>query len=516
MNGHGANAGNAGNAGNTAPDGPAVDLVVAGAGGGLAGALAAVQAGLSVLVVDPDEHFLRGNNTSMSTAMIPGAGSRWQREAGVEDSPERFLADIEAKTHGTADPALSAALAQVSAPLVEWLADRAGLPLSLVRDFSYPGHSADRLHTVEGRHGSTLLRHLYERVRSSSRADLLIPARLVDVTRDAEGRVDGAVVEDPGGNRETVSTRAVLLATNGYGANRDMVVRHLPQIAAADHYGGQFSRGDGLAVGLAHGGRAAYLDAYQGHAALARRSRTLVGWATVMHGAVVVDAHGERFGDETTGYSEYAAALAARPGARGWIVLDSRIHDLCLPFTDFRQTVDAGCLVWSDDLKQLAARTGCAPAALEEAVSAQAAVATGATARDRFGRTFFEEPLRAPYAAVEVIPALFHTQGGLVVDGKARVLRDDGTPVVGLYASGGAAHGISGHGADGYLAGNGLLPALGLAWQAATTLTATRTEPTVHESTDSEATDSEPTTGEPTDSEPTASTTVRQASTHAR
>jgi fumarate reductase flavoprotein subunit len=68
---------------------------------------------------------------------------------------------------------------------------------------------------------------------------------------------------------------------------------------------------------------------------------------------------------------------------------------------------------------------------------------------------------------VKVVPALFHTQGGLVVDGSARVLREDGSPIEGLYASGGAAVGISGHGAAGYLAGNGLLPALGLAFLAA-------------------------------------------------
>ncbi len=451
-----------------------VDLVVAGAGGGLAGALRAAEAGLDVLVVDPDEQFLHGNNTSMSTAMIPGAGTRWQREAGVEDSPERFLADITAKTHGAADPLLAAALAGLSAPLVEWLADSAGLPLQLVRDFSYPGHSADRLHTVEGRHGSALLRHLHERVRAQPSIDLLTPARLVDVTLDAAGSVSAAVVEYPSSHRETITTRGVLLATNGYGANRALVARHMPGIATADYHGGQFSLGDGLEIGLRHGAASAFMDAYQGHAALARRSRTLVGWATVMHGAIMVDADGERFGDETTGYSEYAAALAARPGARGWIVLDERIHDLCRSFTDFRLTVEAGALLWADDLDTLATRTGCDAKALEASVAGQVALASGRAERDEFGRSFFEEPLRAPFAAVEVIPALFHTQGGLVVDGEARVLRGgDGAPIGGLYASGGAAHGISGHGADGYLAGNGLLPALGLAWQAANTLSRT-------------------------------------------
>jgi fumarate reductase flavoprotein subunit len=67
-----------------------VDIVVAGAGGGLAGALRAAELGSSVLLIDASEHFRRGNNTSMSTAMFPGAGSRWQRELGIEDSPGVF------------------------------------------------------------------------------------------------------------------------------------------------------------------------------------------------------------------------------------------------------------------------------------------------------------------------------------------------------------------------------------------------------------------------------------------
>ena len=70
-------------------DGP--DLVVAGAGGGLVGALRAAELGLDVLVVEVNAHFAQGNNTAMSTAMIPGAGSRWQREAGIDDGPEQFV-----------------------------------------------------------------------------------------------------------------------------------------------------------------------------------------------------------------------------------------------------------------------------------------------------------------------------------------------------------------------------------------------------------------------------------------
>lgn len=444
----------------------APDLVVAGAGGGLAGALRAAQLGLDVLVVEVSEHYRQGNNTSMSTAMVPGAGTRFQRDAGIEDSPKQYLADVMAKTKGQADERLARALTTLSPRLVEWLADDMGLPLELVTDFHYPGHSSDRCHTIEGRHGTILLDHLVREVGRSPRIDVLVPARLVDVLLDDDASVRAAVVEMPDGTREEIPTPAVLLATNGYGADRAMVQQHLPEIADAVYHGSEASRGDALRIGTRLGAASAYLDAYQGHGALAHRSATLVGWATIMHGGVVLGLDGHRFGDESTGYSEYAAVIAAQPEATGWIVLDQRIHDACQPFTDFRQTVESGALVWADDVAELARATKLPQDAVAEELEAAAARARGEGA-DRFGRTFFEAELRPPFAAVRVVPALFHTQGGLVVDQDARVTRVDGSVIEGLYASGGAAAGISGHGAAGYLAGNGLLPALGLAYLAA-------------------------------------------------
>ena len=55
--------------------------------------------------------------------------------------------------------------------------------------------------------------------------------------------------------------------------------------------------------------------------------------------------------------------------------------------------------------------------------------------------------------------ALFHTQGGLVIDASCRVKRNDGTVFPNLFAAGGAAVGVSGSTAAGYLSGNGLLTA---------------------------------------------------------
>lgn len=441
-----------------------VDFVVAGAGGGLAGALRAAELGSRVLLIDASEHFRRGNNTSMSTAMFPGAGSRWQRELGIEDSPDVFAADIRKKTKGSADPLITKTLTNVSAELVEWMADSQGVDLHLITDFHYPGHSVDRCHSIEGRKGDRVLAHLLSRVDANENIDMLVPARLVDVQVPADGDLV-AIVEMPDGSREEISTGSVLMATNGFGADTEMVRRFIPEIADAVYHGSDASRGDAIRIGERHGASAAFLDAYQGHAALAVHGSTLAGWATIMHGAVLVNSQGRRFGDETCGYSEYAAMLAAQPDARGWLILDGRVHEACLAFRDYQETVESGALRRADDVATLAEVLDADPTVLAETLETAERAARGEAA-DPFGRTAFEDVLRAPYIAIKVQPALFHTQGGLLVDENAQVLRADGSPVPGLFAAGGAAAGISGHGADGYLAGNGLLSAFGLSYLA--------------------------------------------------
>jgi len=80
---------------------------------------------------------------------------------------------------------------------------------------------------------------------------------------------------------------------------------------------------------------------------------------------------------------------------------------------------------------------------------------------DVYGRGFSAElTLVAPYHAIQVTGALFHTQGGLEVDTEARVLRTDGSAFPNLLAAGGAARGVSGSNDKGYLSGNGLLSAV--------------------------------------------------------
>ncbi len=442
----------------------AVDLVVCGAGGGLVAALRAAELGVSVLLVEKNPHFAAGNNTAMSTAMVPGAGTRWQRAAGIEDSPAVFLADADRKTGGTADPDVSAALTEVSARLVEWLADSAGIELDLVVDFDYPGHSRSRCHTVHDRSGRTLIAGLWARVAAHPGIDVMTRAELTGIGPRQDG-VREVVLETPAGT-QVVPARAVLLATSGFAARRDAVRAHIPEIADAVYHGSEEATGTALRIGEELGAEARQLDAYQGHAALALPGATLVGWATVMNGGFLVRRDGRRFGDETTGYSEYAAVVQRAAGGRAWLVLDRRIHQACLVFRDYQETVESGAIHWASGPAELARLTGVDEAGLTETLSHARAFARGEAA-DPFGRQHWGEPLSDELGAVAVSPALFHTQGGLRVDRHAAVLDAEGRRIEGVYASGGAAVGMSGSGASGYLAGNGLLAALGLSFLAA-------------------------------------------------
>jgi fumarate reductase flavoprotein subunit len=444
------------------------DVVVAGAGGGLVAALRAAEAGMSVLVVDSNESFRRGNNTSMSTAMIPAMGTRFQREAGVNDSPERFLADVAKKTDGDFNEITARALAESSARLVEWLADDVGLNISLVTDFAYPGHSVFRCHTIPGRSGMVLLQGLLDAVKRSELIDLMVPARLVDVV-EKDGQISAAVIETPSG-REEIPTRALVLATNGYGADKTLVEEYVPEIAGATYFGSEHSRGDAVRIAQRIGAATDYLDSYQGHAGLAMPAASLATWATVMHGGFLVDSQGRRYGDETSGYSEYAAESIRHAGGHSWIIIDERIHTACLGFQDYRDVVEGKGVKWGQGPEELALAAGIDPQGLKETVDQTRVAADGA--QDEFGRTFWEAPLSGSLGAIHVQPALFHTQGGVRTDDFSRVMRENRTTIGGLYAIGGAAAGISGHGAKGYLAGNGLLPALGMSFLVAEDLTA--------------------------------------------
>ncbi|MEQ6250844.1 FAD-dependent oxidoreductase [Sulfitobacter sp. HNIBRBA3233] len=435
-----------------------VGTLIVGAGAcGMVAALAAQEAGEDVLLIEADP--LPSGSTALSAGLIPAAGTEFQRNLGIEDDPALFAKDIQAKAHDENEQALVDALAHTSGKVVQWLADRHGLPFSVVADFDYPGHSRRRMHGLPTRAGRELVDALRVCIEASE-IPLICDRRAVTLFARGE-RIDGVGMELPDGSVETVKAARVILACNGFGGNRAMVHAHMPEIEDGLWFGHDGNRGEAVLWAEKLGAATRHLGAYQGHGNVAHPHGILITWAVIGEGGVQVNRDGKRFWNESQGYSEAARAVLAQPGGTAWAIFDSRIADIARQFEDFKQAERQGAVLMADSLEALEDLCRFPAGNLRAEISDL----PGDGGVDRFGRAWNAPALTAPFCAVKVTGALFHTQGGLDVDpGTARVRTTDGGLFDNLYAAGGAACGVSGKGDSGYLSGNGLLAAVGLGY----------------------------------------------------
>jgi fumarate reductase flavoprotein subunit len=436
------------------------DVLVAGGGGcGLTATLAACESNdLTVTLLEKSDEV--GGNAALSTGMIPAAGTRFQREVGIKETPEDMVQDIQEKNGHEADEEMVHHLCEESVELVHWLVDDWDISLHVVDDFKYPKHSEYRMHAPPGRNGENLVAEMEGRIEGMENTELLTNTPVKKLVAK-DGAVKGVVAGEV--REEAIRARKVILATDGFAGNKQMVEEYCEEdIADALYYGSDGNTGDGIRWGAELGGDLASMDAYQGHATVVDGTGVLSTYAVVMNGGILVNEDGERFGDESAGYSEFALDVVRQEGGVAYEIFDERIFEkLEGQFEDFDRAIELGSYDHADSVAELAETLGCDPDTTAAAVeSYNEAVEAGEP--DEVGRLDGRNTLSAPFYGTTVTGSLFHTQGGLVVDGHGRVCRVDGSLVGNLYAGGGCAMGISGHGADGYLSGNGLTTAMGL------------------------------------------------------
>ena len=436
-----------------------LDVLVVGAGAcGMAAAIAAHDAGAQVAIVEKLDR--PGGNSSLSTGSVPAANSRFQRAAGLVDSPQAMVKDLMHIAGGdTDDLALVERMAEVSAETVEWLIDTVKARMVLITAYKHIGHSVQRLHAPQSRRGQDLVNDFLAALEARA-IPLAVGNGVEDLLID-KGAVVGARIRSSEGVVE-MKARKVILAVNGFAADPDLVKEFCPEIAGAQYFGARGSHGDAIRWGRALNAALANMGAYQGYAAVAYPHGSLLSWTTIEKGGILVGQNAQRFGDESLGYSGYARVVLEQ-GAFAYAIFDQNIFDVAALEEEFMELVSYGGVKKADDVKTLAGFFELDAHTLEKTL-ADYNKAAAAAQPDSFGRHVFGlAPLRAPYYICRVVPGLFHTQGGLKVDRDARVLNQQGTPIANLFAGGGAAAGISGRkGALGYASGNGLLTAIAL------------------------------------------------------
>ena len=434
-----------------------IPIVVVGAGGcGLSAALSAKENNSEVLVIERDSTPL--GTTAMSTGLIPGANTRLQRAAGIEDTPEIFANDIIKKTKGETDPEIATSLAIESSKTIEWLIDKYQIPLSLVDSFLYPGHTVMRMHGTPNRTGSELMGAL---CRAAERAgiDVLTNALVTDLYSDSNNKILGVKVLRTDGQTEEIGCDALILACCGFAGNPEMVEEYMPEIKEAEFFGHPGNKGDAIKWGKSLGADLADIGSYQRHGGLAAGRGVPILWPMIMEGGFQININGERFSDESLGYSEQAVKVVSQPKKIAWNIFDERLHELMKEFEDYNNAIEANAIINADSTAELSALTGINKESLDKTIKEVEEMVEGKR-KDSFGRDFTIKPkLESPYYTVKVTGALFHTQGGLVVNEHAQVMDKNKDPLPNLFAGGGSARGISGPSDWGYIAGNGLLTA---------------------------------------------------------
>ena len=437
-----------------------VDMLVIGGGGcGLVASLAGAEKGAQVFLIEKDKNL--GGNTSLSQAMVPAAGTRLQKGAGADDSPELMAEDILKYNGYQSDPELTLHVARESAKLVHWLMDNAGITFELVTEFLYPGHTRYRIHANHSRKGAHLVNDLLQAANRYENIDIAYNAsvkRLVAIRRDSA--VVGAEVEIEGIGKNLARAKKVVLALNGFGASPEMLRKYIPEMSDAYYFGHEGNTGEGILWGEALGAQLEYMGAYQAHGSVTHPHGTLLTWAVISLGGYQVNLKGQRFVNEYHGYSEHALDVLRQKEGVAIDIFDQRIYNTVVDYEDFQQCVKMGAVKKFGSIEELAESFRLPPEEMTRTHEEFQTAARGETP-DPLGRTDFGKPLEPPLYGAKVTGALFHTQGGLKVNKSAQVIRTDGTPVPNLYAGGGTAAGFSGKaGPYGYLSANGLLAAL--------------------------------------------------------
>ncbi|MFD6396154.1 FAD-binding protein [Nocardia sp. NPDC060249] len=496
----------------------AADVVVVGYGGaGVVAALAARESGAEVLAVD---RYLGGGATALSGGIVYAGGGTWvQRDAGIDDDVDTMLAYLEAEVGDAVSAATLRRFCEQSPAMIDWLTEH-GVPFQPsvcpyktsyptddyylyysgsensggYRDLAKPRQRGHRTHGP-GVSGKALFGPLAEsaaghgvRVRTGTRATRLvvedgrvsgIETITIDGAPAAVRRRFAALARisaKPGvyhqGLRRAVEAliarierrygrpiriqakSGVVLTTGGFIANQEMVARHAPAYPWSQGLplGSAGDDGSGITMALDIGAASGKMDALS--------TWRFIAPPSAFFGALAVNALGLRMIDESRYGAALGAAIAASPGHRAWLLVDSELEaeargQIGTQSVWFQRMQTERLLrigrVSGSTVEEVAARAGIDPSALRETVDAH----NGAIEHDRpdpLGKPDdIRRPVRTgPFALLDIsfkarvtYPMPMLTLGGLLVDEDTGAVRAEGGGVVpGLFAAGRAAVGV--------------------------------------------------------------------------
>ena len=464
------------------------DVVVVGAGGaGMTAAITAAAEGKSVVILESQS--MVGGNSVRATGGMNAGKTVYQDEnefgesAGVEktlktaaekyadnetitalaktvseqwaayqanptgyfDSVELMELDTMIGGKGINDPELVETLCANSADAIDWL-DEHGITLHNVSSFG--GASVKRIHrpvNAEGKTvsvGSYMIPLLQENCEKAG-VKMMLDTTATEILTDANGAAVGVKATGASGETVTVNAKAVVLASGGFGANLDMVVKYKPELKGFMTTNAPGIQGQGIEMAEAIGAATVDMDQIQIHPTVEANTAALITEGLRGDGAILINEEGQRFIDEVGTRDVVSAAEIAQTGSYSWLVVDQGMVDASSVIQGY---IKKGYTVTGATYEELGKAMGVDAAAFAETMEKWNGYVEAKNDPD-FGRTSFANPLNtAPYYAVKVTAGVHHTMGGLKINANTEVLNEKGEVIPGLFAAGEVTGGV--HGAN--------------------------------------------------------------------
>ena len=383
------------------------------------------------------------------TALAKTVSEQWAtyqaNPTGYFDSVELMELDTMIGGKGINDPALVETLCANSADAIDWL-DEHGITLHNVSSFG--GASVKRIHRPvndEGKVvsvGSYMIPLLQENCEKAG-VKMMLDTTATEILTDANGAAVGVKATGASGETVTVNAKAVVLATGGFGANLDMVVKYKPELKGFMTTNAPGIQGQGIEMAEAIGAATVDMDQIQIHPTVEANTAALITEGLRGDGAVLINAEGKRFIDEVGTRDVVSAAEIAQTGSYSWLVVDQAMVDNSSVIQGY---IKKGYTVTGATYEELAKAMGVDGAALAETMNNWNGYVEAKNDPD-FGRTSFANPLNtAPYYAIKVTAGVHHTMGGLKINPNTEVLNENGEVIPGLFAAGEVTGGV--HGAN--------------------------------------------------------------------
>jgi len=423
------------------------DIVIIGAGAtGLTAAITASDRGVKVIVLEKMP--ITGGNSQLAAGGMNAAETKIQKAKGIADSVDLMYSDTMKGGKNLNDPELARILAKDSASAVDWLVS-IGADLSDVGRMG--GASVARAHRPSG--GAAVGAHVTQVLKKNAedrKIDVRVNSRVIKILEDGKGTVTGVLVEGKHSKLYKISAGAVIIATGGFSANPERVAYYQPSYKGMTTSNQPGATGDGIILGAKTGADLVDMKEIQIHPTVAAGSRILITEAVRGNGAILVNREGKRFVNEITTRDAASAAILAQTGKSAFLVFDDGIRKSLKQIEGY---FHLNLVTSGNSIADLAAKIKVPAAELESTINAYN------KAVDEKNDAAFKRPdmpralKTAGFYAIEIMPGIHYTMGGLKVNPASQVIAKDGKPIAGLYAAGEGTGGI--HGAN-RLGGNSI------------------------------------------------------------